>query len=135
MFTTLAAAVILSCKPYNHPPISPPVTTACEGSDRVRRNHDGSEVSRAVNACTTVQCEGADSVRRTYDGYQVSRSTNACTVARCEGWDFVVRTSDGRPVSRVSSASRCIPPSYSEPVVVRPPPPVNDALRYGLSYR
>jgi hypothetical protein len=106
MFTSLAAAVILSCKPYYHPPMPPPpTTTACEGSDQVRRNHDGLEVSRAVNACT---------------------------IARCEGWDFVTRSSDGRPVSRVSSARRCMPSNDSTPVVVRPQ---SDALRYGLSYR
>ncbi len=106
MFTTLAAALILSCKPAYYSP--PRVTTACEGSDQVTRNHDGLEVSRAVNACT---------------------------IARCEGWDFVVRTTDGRTLRRVSEAQRCIPPSYDTPVVVSPPPPRNDALRYGLSYR
>ena len=133
MFTTLAAALILSCKPTYYSP--PPVTTACEGSDQVTRNHDGLEVSRAVNACTVVRCEGADRVRRTSAGYQLSRAVNACTVARCEGWDFVVRTTDGQTLTRVSEARRCIPPSYYTPVVVSPPPPQNDALRYGLSYR
>ena len=133
MFTTLAAALILSCKPaYDSPP---PVTTACEGSDQVTRNHAGLEISRAVNVCTVVRCEGADRVRRTYDGYQLSRAANACTISRCEGWDFVVRTTDGQTLTRVSEARRCIPPSYYTPVVVNPPPPQNDALRYGLSYR
>ena len=134
MFTSLAAVVILSCKPSYHPPMPPPpVTMACEGSDQVRRNHDGLEVSRVVNACTTVRCEGADQVRRSYSGAQVSRSLDACTVARCEGWDLVVRTRDGQPLNRVSSAQRCIPPSYT-PVVVSPPKQ-DDALRFGLSYR
>lgn len=130
MFTTLAAALILSCRIP-----SPPVTTACEGSDQVTRNHDGYEISRAANACTTVRCEGADRVRRTYEGYQLSRAVNACTVARCEGWDFVVRTTDGQTLKRVSEAPRCIPPSSFTPVVVNPPAPQNDALRYGLTYR
>lgn len=136
MFTTLAAALILSCKPaYPRPPPSPPVTTACEGSDQVTRNHDGLEISRAVNVCTVVRCEGGDRVRRTYDGSQVSRAVNACTIARCEGWDFVVRTTDGQTLRRVTEAQRCLPPSFYTPVVVRPPPPQNDALRFGLSYR
>ena len=134
MLTTLAAALVLSCAPYTHRPPPPPVTTACEGSDQVTRNHDGLEVSRAANACTTVRCEGGDRVRRTYDGYQVARVSNACTIARCEGWDFVVRTSDGQPLSRVSSARRCIPPT-AYPTYYTPPPPQNDPLRYGLSYR
>ena len=112
MFTSLAAAVILSCKPYYHPPRPPPppTTTACEGSDQVQRNHDGLEISRVVNACT---------------------------VARCEGWDLVPRNADGRTVSRVSSAYRCVPANSLTPIVVRPrpPPPQNDVLRYGLSYR
>ncbi|MDP2274082.1 MAG: hypothetical protein Q8N23_36010 [Archangium sp.] len=129
MFTTLAAALILSCKPYQHPE-RPPVKVTCEGSDQVRRNHDGIEISRVLNACTTVRCEGADQVRRTYEGFQVSRALNACTVARCEGWDFVVRTHDGQPLSRVSSARRCVPPSAPPS-----PQPQNDALQYGLSYR
>lgn len=135
MFTTLAAAVILSCKPAYHPTMPPPPTTvACEGADQVRRNHDGLEVSRVMNACTTVRCEGSDSVRRTYEGAQVSRAVNACTIARCEGWDFVVRTRAGDTVSRVSSAQRCMP--YTVPIVVRPPPPPqSDVIRYGLSYR
>lgn len=123
MFTTLAAALILSCKPSQHSE-QPPVKVTCEGSDRVRRNHDGLEISRAVNACTTVRCEGADQVRRTYEGFQVSRALSACTVARCEGWDFVVRTNDGQPLTRVWSARRCAPP-------VTPPQPQS----YGLSYR
>ena len=126
MFTTLAAALILSCR---FP--SPPVTTACEGSDQVTRNHDGFEISRTANACTTVRCEGADRVRRTSEGYQLSRAVNACTVARCEGWDFVVRTTDGQPLKRVSEAPRCIPPGDGTKVVR----PQNDALRYGLTYR
>ena len=132
MLTTLAAALVLSCAPYYRPP---PVTTACEGSDQVTRNHDGLEIARAPNACTTVRCEGGDRVRRTYDGYQVSRLTNACAIARCEGWDFVVRTSDGQTLTRVSSAQRCMPPPTYEPTWNRPPPPQNDPLRYGLSYR
>src|SRR3990167_1736383 len=103
MLLSIAAAALLSCKPAYHPTM-PPVSVACEGSDQVRRNHDGLEVSRVVNACTTVRCEGSDQVRRTYSGAQVSRSINACTIARCEGWDFVVRTRDGHTLSRVSSA-------------------------------
>ena len=79
MLATIATALILSCKPYHPAPPPPPVTVTCEGSDQVRRNHDGLEVSRAVNACTMVRCEGGDRVRRTYDGYQVSRAVNACT--------------------------------------------------------
>ena len=75
-------------------------------------------------------------MRRTFEGSQVSRAPNACTIARCEGWDFVVRTTDGQTLTRFSSAQRCIPPSSFTPVVVRPPPPPqNDVLRYGLSYR
>lgn len=130
MVTSLAAAVLLSCMPYRMPPPPPPVTVACESSDQVTRNHDGLEVGRAVNACTQVRCEGADQVRRTFEGSQVSRAPNACTIARCEGWDFVVRTTDGRTLTRSSSAQRCLPPSST----VRPPPQ-NDVLRYGLSYR
>ncbi len=135
MVTTLAAAILFSCMPAPFPEISapPPVTMACEGGDKVYRNHDRLEVSRELNGCTVARCEGADRVRRTYRGAQVSRSLNACTVARCEGWDFVVRTNDGQPLSRVSSAQRCIPHDVYTPVVVTPPQ--TDALRYGLSYR
>ena len=135
MVTTLAAAILFSCKPayYPDPMPRPPVTMACEGGDKVYRNHDGLESQREVNGCTIARCEGTDRVRRTYGGAQVSRAVNACTVARCEGWDFVVRTNDGQPLSRVSSAQRCIPANVYTPVVVRPPQ--SDALRYGLSYR
>ncbi len=128
MFTTLAATLILSCSMPPHHIARPPEKVTCEGSDQVRRNHDGLEISRVVNACTTVRCEGADQVRRTHEGFQVSRALNACTVARCEGWDFVVRTNDGQALTRVSSARRCVPPSAQ-------PAPQNDALQYGLSYR
>jgi hypothetical protein len=108
MLATIATVLILSCKPYHPAPPPPRVTVTCEGSDQVRRNHDGLEISRAVNACT---------------------------IARCEGSDFVVRTSNGQTLTRVSSAQRCLPPTYYTPVVVSPPPPQHDALRYGLSYR
>ena len=37
-------------------------------------------------------------------------------------------------IRRVTEAQRCLPSSYT-PVVVRPPPPQNDPLRFGLSYR
>lgn len=130
MVTALTVALLLSCKPApSFPPMPPPpVTSACEGADRVTRNHDGLEVARQPMACTTVRCEGTDRVRRTWDGLQVSRVSNACVVARCEGWDWVVRTVDGEPVTRLSR--RCGPPAP------RPtPPPEVDVLRYGLSYR
>jgi hypothetical protein len=130
MVTTLALAILVSCKPYTPPtnPVPPPVTSACEGADRVQRNHDGLEVSRQPNACTTVRCEGADRVRRTWEGLQVSRTSNACTIARCVGTDWVVTTHDGVPLSRL--AMRCAPPMPQ-----RPPEPQSDVLRYGLSYR
>lgn len=124
MLTTIAATFALACMPYRPPPPLPPVTVTCEGTDQVRRNHDGIEVSRVSNACTVVRCEGDDRVRRTFEGSQVSRATNACTIARCEGWDFVVRTNDGQTLTRLSSAQRCIPT-----------PVQYDPLRYGLSYR
>lgn len=82
MVTALAAALLFSCMPAEPPMRPPPVTVACEGTDRVVRNHDGMELRRAVNACT---------------------------VASCEGWDFVVRTRDGQTLHRVSSARRCLP--------------------------
>lgn len=126
MLTALLVAATLTCKPMPFPPAPPPVTTACEGADRVQRNHDGIEIDRAVNACTTVRCEGTDQVRRTYSGAQVSRRVNACTVARCEGSDFVVRTYAGQRVS--VQPWRCAPPP---PRVA----PANDPLRFGLTYR
>lgn len=125
MLTALTVA-LLACAPAEFR--TPPVTTACEGADQVTRNHDGIELRRAQNACTTVRCEGGDRVRRTYEGVQVWRTANACTIARCEGWDYVVRTSDGAQLSRLSM--RCAPPPRIEPVS----PPI-DVLRYGLSYR
>lgn len=105
MFAPFVVAAVLACKPM---PVPPPTVAACEGADRVSRNHDGIEVRREVNGCTVATCEGADQVRRTYAGMQVSRATNACTQVRCEGAHQVRRTNDGVVVSR--SRNACRPP-------------------------
>lgn len=158
MLTTIAlTAAVLACKPYT--PVSPPIvplTSACEGADLVRRNHDRIEVSRVVNACTSVQCEGADRVRRansgwvvsrevnactvarcegadrvrrTVESYVLSRETNACTVTRCEGWDSVTRTTGGWEVMRRSGI--CMP-IEEQPVRLTQNDP---SVKFGLSYR
>ncbi len=100
MLSTLVIAAVLSCRTVS----PPPTTVACEGADRVSRNHDGLEVRRERNACTTTRCEGADEVRRTSSGLQVKRVVNACTQVRCEAGDVVRRTLDGVVLSRTPSA-------------------------------
>jgi hypothetical protein len=128
MLTTLVAAAVLACAPASpyRVPAHPPVSTACEGADRVTRDDEGLELGRVQNACTTVRCEGADRVRRTFEGVAIWRTSNACTIARCEGRDYVVRTTEGLQVSRWSM--RCMPPEPQRPQQ-------SDVLRYGLSYR
>jgi hypothetical protein len=127
-----AAALVLACMPYRPSPPPPPVATiTCEGADQVHRSHDGLELRRVANACTTLRCEGSDRVRRTYDGLQVSRQLDACAITRCEGVSLVTRTSDGRVLRRQSDARRCAP--VLAPIVSRPPTP--DTLRFGLTAR
>lgn len=133
MFTSLLVAAALTCKPYM-PPQPPPsqwMTEACEGSDRVTRNHDGYEVRRVPGVCVAVtRCEGADRVRRNQWGAEVSRQVNACTVASCESGDKVVRTYGGVELSRVYGACVFIPRPVPVPRPVQP-----DVMRFGLSYR
>lgn len=126
MVSTFIVAAVLSCRMVSPPIVPPPTTIACEGADRVSRNHDGLEVRREVNACTTTRCEGADQVRRTYAGLQVKRVTNACTVVRCESGDQVRRTLDGVLISRAMSA--CRPPASD----TKPP---QTAITFGLTAR
>lgn len=128
MVTALTVSLLLSCRMVAPVPQTAPVRVTCEGADRVRRNHDGQEIGRAVNACTTVRCEGSDRVRRTYASTVVSRDRNACTVARCEGWDFVVRSTDGLAVTRLAQSRRCTPPPER-------PAPTPESLRFGLTWR
>lgn len=133
--TSIALALVLSCKrPNPMPPVDeyvsrPAVITACEGPDRVTRNLNGVEVSRATNSCTVARCEGADYVRRTLDGVAVQRSTfsPSCMTVRCEGWDLVRRDSNGTEFER--SVSRCVPRPAPRPQ------PQQDVLKFGLSSR
>jgi hypothetical protein len=110
-----------------------PTSTACEGSDWVRRDGDGLEVGRWANApppycpgpcfvdgSTTVGCEGHDYVRRDSCGGEVGRWANApapycpacvpdgTTTVGCEGTDYVRRDSCGGEVGRWANA----PPPY-----------------------
>lgn len=78
MVTALTVAVLLSCKPAPSFPQPPPVTSACEGADRVTRNHDGLELSRQQLACTVARCEGRDWVVRSTDGVAVTRVPMRC---------------------------------------------------------
>ena len=135
MLTTIALTLVLSCKRPS-PPIDelvvappPPVSSSCEGPDRVERNVYGYEVRRFANACTIARCEGADYVRRTLDGVTTQRFSfsAACVIVRCEGGDQVRRDTSGRELDRTFAAFRCMP---------RPHPlPQQDALKFGLSAR
>jgi hypothetical protein len=47
MFTALIVTAVLHCKPYRPPHPPPPVVhVRCEGSDQVRRDDFGNELSR-----------------------------------------------------------------------------------------